>query len=112
MKFFRLTFLPICLFLFCENTFCQSNQNATIIGRWLSEDDERSEIVFTQINMLSYYDKKLTSTTTYEINNDTLKATDKALNKTFFYSIETLNELHLSLMFLENGHVTLFRREN
>jgi hypothetical protein len=109
--FFQATALMFILF-FGVNAYSQSNESATIIGKWISEDDQRRQLVFTQLSMMTYYDKKIVSTNSYEINEDTLKATDKVLNKTFLYSIETLTDLHLSLLFLENGHVTLFRREN
>ena len=112
MKSFFLLSVLICTLSFCVTVRAQSDQNATIIGRWLSEDDEKRKIVFTQINMVTYYDKKITSTSSYEIHNDTLIATDKNLAKTNLYSIETLTDLHLSLMLLENGHVTFYRKEN
>jgi len=110
MKTFALMhFICICILSYGQNS--DSLNKAKIIGRWVSEEDKRSEVTFTKLRKFDYYDKKLESSERYRIQNDSLITIDKLTGDHFIYSLEGVSEKYLSLMYLPSGHLLLFRRE-
>ena len=80
-------------------------------GRWISEDDEKFQLVFNDTAKLDYYEGKLTSSYRYWIKQDSLIAKDLSDGYVYNYSIEGLSENHLTLMYLARGNFLMFRKK-
>jgi hypothetical protein len=107
-------FVFFSIILFCTLSYGQNTDSLykkKIIGKWISEQDKRYEMIFTNTSKFDYYDNKLESIERYRIQNDSLIAMDKSSGDQFIYSLETVSEKYLSLMYLPRGNLLLFRRK-
>lgn len=92
------------------NAVKAQNENKKIMGRWVSEQDRKYEVVFNKSQKLDYYEKELTSTFNYQIKRDSLIAKDVSDNVIYYYLIDGVTDSYLSLTFLPRGNLLLFRK--
>lgn len=98
-------------FIFANAQSKNEGSNSTkIIGTWVSVDDVKNQIVFTKKAKLDYYDKALVSTYSYTINGDALTATDQSDGTIYRYSVLSLTEKNLTLIYLDRGNLLKFKR--
>lgn len=91
-----------------QNASSSANQ---LKGRWVSEEDRKYQVVFTDTLKQDFYDGKLTSSFRYWIKKDSLVAKDLSDGGVYNYSIDGLSRTHLTLMYLQRGNLLLFRKQ-
>jgi hypothetical protein len=102
----------LCLFL-CVASFGQSKSvdKTKILGTWVSAEDKNYTMVFKGDGVAEYYEKEKTSESTYKISGASLTKTDKADKSTYKYTILTLTDKALTLLYLDRGNTLKFRRK-
>jgi len=97
--------------LISKTSYAQSKDAKLIVGKWISESDTKSVIVFDKTTEYEYYNNELDFTFSYEIRNDSLITIEKSGKlSVFYYSIENLDKDFLSLTYLKWGNMLIYRR--
>lgn len=110
MKFFVISVQLLFAFFVSAQAKSEGNYPIKIIGTWISVDDNKNQIVFTKAAKLDYYNKTLVTTNSYTIAGDSLAVVDKSDGSNYRYSILSLTEKNLTLMYLDRGNLLKFRR--
>ena len=111
MRFLIAFLLMLCFTITKSQTKKVTPLQPTIIGTWISLDDNKYKMVFTADTELDYYGTELEAKYSYRINKDSLITKDKKTGAIYNYSIEGLTSKNLTLMYLVRGNLLKFRKE-
>ncbi|MCF8429841.1 MAG: hypothetical protein K9G64_06885 [Bacteroidia bacterium] len=87
-----------------------------ILGMWISNDDKKSQMIFTEKFILDIYDNKIIDTLDYVIEikgkESLLNTIDSKANIEINYSIDYLTSKNLSLVYLDRGNTLNYTKQN
>lgn len=109
-KFFVLSVQLLFFFFANAQSKNEGNSSVKIIGIWVSVDDVKNQVVFTKKTKLDYYGKMLVASYSYRIAGDSLTAKDKSDGSIYRYSVLSLTEKYLTLIYLDRGNLLKFKR--
>ena len=93
------------LLCICCTEKVYKTQKHLLTGSWVPEDDSLVTISFSNDKVYHYYNDVRGEIETYSVSADTLIINDRQ------YEIMGLGKIHLSLMYLQNGKIFLYRRK-
>ena len=99
--------------IFCENTKLQ--------GIWASDEDKKYRLIITDKFFIHRYKGELDDTLIYRLSNKSivdssgkscfLVAQERISDETYTYAIVDISDKTLSLSYIENGDLTVFRKQ-
>jgi hypothetical protein len=93
-----------------QNT--QAIDQTKLIGRWISMDDEKYEIIFDTASQHEYYDKDLLNEHAYKLVGNTLVLKDKRTSSVYNYSVVDLTTTRLTLLYQDRGNLLRFNKSS
>jgi len=90
--------------------------NKLIQGKWVSEDDNKSVLVFTADKQIAIYNGKDPDTSVYTISYQSCNGTDNGeiylkVGDDMCYAFNGLDDKTLSIMYLSNGKSFVYKRQ-
>src|SRR5215217_3368204 len=76
-----------------------------LIGHWVSTGDSNYHIAFTPTLQRAYYGNEIQATNSYRLHHDTLVTRDKQTGSVFRYSVVSLSNTNLTLLYLDRGNL-------
>jgi hypothetical protein len=90
----------------------QTTLRRLIRGHWISRDDNKAHLVFSDSVMTDLYNNEIVDTSDYWFgDNDKLFAKQKNEGDTLTYAIISLSKTTLTLMYLPRGNLLKFKRK-
>jgi len=90
----------------------QTVDKRLIRGHWISREDNKAHLVFSDSVMTDLYNNKIVGTSGYWFgDDDTLFAKQKNEGDTLIYTIMSLSKTNLTLMYLPRGNLLKFKRK-
>jgi hypothetical protein len=109
------------LFLFCfllTLSLAVSAQNKVpaielkkLPGTWVSIDDKKYQIVFTDSTQTDFYENEKQAFLKYRVTTDQLTTTDQESGEIYKYTILSLSDKYLTLQHHPRGNLLKFSRE-
>jgi hypothetical protein len=106
-------FTPLFFLFLFQHSFGQEtnaeNDKKLILGKWISSQDRKSAIVFTDSTCIDIYDGKAMETYSYTLKKDRLTETGSD-GDIYEYDVMGLSKTKLTLMYLSRGNLLFFEK--